>query len=418
MIVTFCNDGDPEIYIVILSIFKSLEVQELSNKHIAIIGAGIGGMTAAVTLAKKGVKVSIFEQAPELSEVGAGLTITPNATKGLMYLGLEKQMKEVGMAHRQQGVRHFETGEMIVPLERGEKMLEKYGAYQFQAHRADVHNVLIDELKLHNSNTIYTDHELIDLNEKNNSVELVFSNNETHEVDFVIGADGNRSVVRKIILGDDDPQFAGYVAWRGLVPVELLGEDDFDECGSSAFIAPGRVFARYLVRNAGLYNYVAFLATDEWAEEGWAIPSKVDIVMDIFSDYNQQVKNIIAATPANELFKWGIFAREPVSKWSTKNITLLGDAAHPLEPFMGQGASLAIEDGVVLGRIIEDSDSSDEIVSRYESARVERAHFVTEHSKRAGARFTGIDPEKYTKEEHKNEEELGLFNYHPGDVIV
>ena len=390
----------------------------MSDKHIAIIGAGIGGMTAAVTLAKKGVKVSIFEQAPELSEVGAGLTITPNATKGLMYLGLEKQMKEVGMAHAQQGVRHFETGEMIVPLERGEKMLEKYGAYQLQAHRADVHNVLIDELKLHNSNTIYTDHELIDLNEKNNSVELVFSNNETHEVDFVIGADGNRSVVRKIILGDDDPQFAGYVAWRGLVPVELLGEDDFDECGSSAFIAPGRVFARYLVRNAELYNYVAFLATDEWAEEGWAIPSTVDIVMDIFSDYNQQVKNIIAATPANELFKWGIFAREPVSKWSTKNITLLGDAAHPLEPFMGQGASLAIEDGVVLGRIIKDSDSSDEIVSRYESARIERAHFVTEHSKRAGARFTGIDPEKYTKEEHKNEEELGLFNYHPGDVIV
>ena len=390
----------------------------MSDKHIAIIGAGIGGMTAAVTLAKKGVKVSIFEQAPELSEVGAGLTITPNATKGLMYLGLEKQMKEVGMAHTQQGVRHFETGEMIVPLERGEKMLEKYGAYQFQAHRADVHDVLIDELKLHNSNTIYTDHELIDLNEKNNSVELVFSNNETHEVDFVIGADGNRSVVRKIILGDDDPQFAGYVAWRGLVPVELLGEDDFDECGSSAFIAPGRVFARYLVRNGELYNYVAFLATDEWAEEGWAIPSKVDIVMDIFSDYNQQVKNIIAATPAKDLFKWGIFAREPVSKWSTKNITLLGDAAHPLEPFMGQGASLAIEDGVVLGRIIEDSDSSDEIVSRYESARVERAHFITEHSKRAGARFTGIDPEKYTKEEHKNEEELGLFNYHPGDVIV
>ena len=390
----------------------------MSDKHIAIIGAGIGGMTAAVTLAKKGVKVSIFEQAPELSEVGAGLTITPNATKGLMYLGLEKQMKEVGMAHTQQGVRHFETGEMIVPLERGEKMLEKYGAYQFQAHRADVHNVLIDELKLHNSNTIYTNHELIDLNEKNNSVELVFSNNETYEVDFVIGADGNRSAVRKIILGDDDPQFAGYVAWRGLVPVELLGEDDFDECGSSAFIAPGSVFARYLVRNGELYNYLAFLATDEWAEEGWAIPSKVDIVMDIFSDYNQQVKNIIAATPASDLFKWGIFDREPVSKWSTKNITLLGDAAHPLEPFMGQGASLAIEDGVVLGRIIEDSESSDEIVSRYEAARIERAHFVTEHSKRAGARFTGIDPEKYTKEEHKNEEELGLFNYHPGDVIV
>jgi len=390
----------------------------LSNKNIAIIGAGIGGMTAAVALAQKGIKVSIFEQAPELSEIGAGLTITPNATKGLMHLGLEEQMKSVGMAHALQGVRHFETGEIIVPLYRGEKMLEKYGAYQFQLHRADIHNMLIDELNSYDSNSIVTDHQLIDLDEKNDRVELIFNNGKTYDFDFVIGADGNRSAVRKIIIGDDDPQFAGYVAWRGLVPTKLLGEGDFDECGSSAFIAPGRVFARYLVRNGELYNYVAFLATDEWAEEGWSIPSSVDVVMDIFSDYNQQVKNIISATPANDLFKWGIFTREPISKWSTNNITLLGDAAHPLEPFMGQGASLAIEDGVVLGRIIKDSNSAEEIVSRYETARIERAHFVTEHSKRAGARFTGTDPDKYTKEEHKNEEELGLFHYNPGDVIV
>ena len=106
----------------------------LKEKRIAIIGAGIGGMTAAVTLAQKGIQVSVFEQAPELSEVGAGITITPNATKGLIHLGLDQEMKKVGMAHTLQGVRHFKTGEMIVPLERGEKMLQKYGAYQFQAH--------------------------------------------------------------------------------------------------------------------------------------------------------------------------------------------------------------------------------------------------------------------------------------------
>ena len=393
-------------------------MHNLKEIRIAIIGAGIGGMTAALTLAQKGMQVSVFEQAPELSEVGAGITITPNATKGLIHLGLDEEMKQVGMAHRQQGVRHFKTGDMIVPLERGEKMLEKYGAYQFQAHRADVHNVLIDKFSLNHADSIYVNHQLTDLKEKADTVELIFSNGQIYEFDFVIGADGNRSVVRKIIIGDDDPKFAGYVAWRGLVPTKDLSESDFDECGSSAFIAPGRVFARYLVRNAELYNYVAFLATDEWAEEGWSIPSEVDIVLDIFSDYNQQVKNIISATPPDELFKWGIFTRDPVFKWSTEKITLLGDAAHPIEPFMGQGASQAIEDGVVLGRIISSASSTQEIISRYESSRIERAHFVTEHSKKAGQRFTGSDPDKYSKEDHKNEEELGLFHYDPGNVIV
>ena len=390
----------------------------MSKLNIAIVGAGIGGMSCALGLSRNGFDVTVFEQAPELSEVGAGLTITPNATKGLNYLNLGDGIKSVGMAHTNQGVRHFETGEMIVPLERGEKMMQKYGAYQFQAHRADVHNLFIDAMREHPESKIYVDHRLTGLVEKNGGVELIFNLNEKYEFDFVIGADGNRSTVRSIIIGDDDPEFAGYVAWRGLVPTAELSEDDFDECGSSAFIAPGRVFARYLVRNGELYNYAAFLVTDEWAEEGWAIPSDIDLVMEIFSDYNDQVKNIIRATPRDELFKWGIFARAPSDNWSSEYSTLLGDAAHPLEPFMGQGASMAIEDGVVLSRIIADSSTQSEIVDRYQKARIERAHFVTEHSKKAGMRFTGRTPDDYSKEDHKNEEELGLFHYDPSSVEI
>ncbi len=390
----------------------------MSKLNIAVVGAGIGGMSCALGLSRNGFNVTVFEQAPELSEVGAGLTITPNATKGLNYLNLGDGIKSVGMAHTNQGVRHFETGEMIVPLERGEKMMQKYGAYQFQAHRADVHNLFIEAMREHPESKIYVDHRLTGLVEKNGGVELIFNHNEKYEFDFVIGADGNRSTVRSIIIGDDDPEFAGYVAWRGLVPTAELSEDDFDECGSSAFIAPGRVFARYLVRNGELYNYAAFLVTDEWAEEGWAIPSDIDLVMEIFSDYNDQVKNIIRATPRDELFKWGIFARAPSDNWSSEYSTLLGDAAHPLEPFMGQGASMAIEDGVVLSRIIADSSTQSEIVDRYQKARIERAHFVTEHSKKAGMRFTGRTPDDYSKEDHKNEEELGLFHYDPSSVEI
>tara|TARA_B100002049_G_scaffold174130_1_gene131824 strand:+ start:162 stop:1334 length:1173 start_codon:yes stop_codon:yes gene_type:complete len=390
----------------------------MKDIHIAIIGAGIGGMTAAVTLAQKGFKVNVFEQAPELSEVGAGLTVTPNATKGLIYLGLGQAMEKIGMAHDLQGVRHYQTKEMIVPLKRGKHMLEKYGAYQFQVHRADIHDILIESLEKHSPGCVFVDHQLVGLDEKSDKVKLIFNNQAEYECDFVIGADGTRSIVRQSILGTDEPEFSGYVAWRGIVPTDGLDESDFDECGSSAFISPGRVFARYLIRDAKEYNYVAFLATEEWAEEGWSIPSKVETVLEIFSDYNQQVKNIILATPPEGCYKWGIFTRKPINKWSSERVTLLGDAAHPLEPFMGQGASMAIEDGVVLGRIIEDASDVSEIIKRYETARIERSHFVTEHSKKAGQRFTGNNPDSYTKEKHKNEEELGLFYYDPGSVIV
>ena len=390
----------------------------MKDIQIAIIGAGIGGMTAAVTLAQKGFKVNVFEQAPELSEVGAGLTVTPNATKGLIYLGLGEAMNKIGMAHDLQGVRHYQTKEIIVPLKRGKHMLEKYGAYQFQVHRADIHNLLIENLEQHSPGCVFVDHQLVGIDQKSDRVKLIFNNQAEYECDFVIGADGTRSAVRTAILGNDEPEFSGYVAWRGVVPTDGLDESDFDECGSSAFISPGRVFARYLIRDAKEYNYVAFLATDEWAEEGWSIPSKVETVLETFSDYNQQVKNIIAATPPEGCYKWGIFTRQPIGTWSSERVTLLGDAAHPLEPFMGQGASMAIEDGVVLGRIVEDSSSFSEIIERYEAARIERSHFVTEHSKKAGQRFTGNNPDAYTKEDHKNEEELGLFYYDPGNVIV
>ena len=390
----------------------------MKDIQIAIIGAGIGGMTAAVTLAQKGFKVKVFEQAPELSEVGAGLTVTPNATKGLIYLGLGEAMNKIGMAHDLQGVRHYQTKEIIVPLKRGKHMLEKYGAYQFQAHRADIHDILIESLEKHSPGCVSIDHQLVGIDQKSDRVKLIFNNQAEYECDFVIGADGTRSAVRKSILGNDEPEFSGYVAWRGVVPTDGLDESDFDECGSCAFISPGRVFARYLIRDAKEYNYVAFLATDEWAEEGWSIPSKVETVLETFSDYNQQVKNIISATPPEGCYKWGIFTRQPIAKWSSKRVTLLGDAAHPLEPFMGQGASMAIEDGVVLGRIVEDASGFSEIIERYEAARIERSHFVTEHSKKAGQRFTGNNPDAYTKEDHKNEEELGLFYYDPGNVIV
>ena len=390
----------------------------MKDIQIAIIGAGIGGMTAAVTLAQKGFKVKVFEQAPELSEVGAGLTVTPNATKGLIYLGLGEAMNKIGMAHDLQGVRHYQTKEIIVPLKRGKHMLEKYGAYQFQVHRADIHDILIESLEKHSPGCVSIDHQLVGIDQKSDRVKLIFNNQAEYECDFVIGADGTRSAVRKSILGNDEPEFSGYVAWRGIVPTDGLDESDFDECGSCAFISPGRVFARYLIRDAKEYNYVAFLATDEWAEEGWSIPSKVETVLETFSDYNQQVKNIISATPPEGCYKWGIFTRQPIAKWSSERVTLLGDAAHPLEPFMGQGASMAIEDGVVLGRIIEDASGFSEIIERYETARIERNHFVTEHSKKAGQRFTGNNPDTYTKEDHKNEEELVLFYYDPGNIIV
>jgi salicylate hydroxylase len=231
---------------------------------------------------------------------------------------------------------------------------------------------------------------------------------------MLIGADGSRSAVRHDIFGPIEPKYTGYIAWRGVVPMELVPPEIL-EPPSGIFLGPGHLVNRYPIRGGRLLNFVAFAERKEWAEEGWSIRSTVEELLKEFEGWTSMVRRIMELVPPDLLFKWGLFDREPLETWTKGRITLLGDAAHPVLPFLGHGAVLAIEDAVVLARAIEASERIEEAFERYEHARIERASFVVLESRKAGRMFHAPDPETYSERTKGKaaDEGIGLFSYNP-----
>jgi salicylate hydroxylase len=250
-------------------------------------------------------------------------------------------------------------------------------------------------------------------------VELAFGSGLQVVADAVIGADGSRSNVRRHLFGDLDPQYTGYIAWRGLVPMDKVPASILDP-PSGLFIGPGHLVNRYPVRNWQLLNFVAFAERSAWTEEGWSIRSEISELLEEFRDWHPDVLAFMAATPPDMLFKWGLFDREPLAKWSSGHVTLLGDAAHPVLPFLGHGAVLAIEDGVVIARAFAESASVLEAFERYEQARGPRASFIVLESRKAVRQFHAKQPETYGARTNNRaaDEGLGLFGYNPVTVPV
>jgi len=178
------------------------------------------------------------------------------------------------------------------------------------------------------------------------------------------------------------------------------------------------MLARYLIRNDALVNYVAFGERDGWSEEGWSIRSQVSEVLDEFDGWHTHVRALLAATPPELCYKWALYDREPLPRWSVGPVTLLGDAAHPMLPFLGQGAAMAIEDAAVFARAIVDSDSIEQALQRYEAARSERTRFLMLTSREVVKRFHASDTDAYGSDSHRTEEALGLFAYDPLSVPV
>lgn len=389
----------------------------MKDARIAIIGAGMAGLTAALSLQKHGFKPVVYETAPELGEVGAGLTISPNSTHGLEYVGLGEELAARANIPKGQAIMHYQTGEILVETERGDIPKQKYGANYYQIHRADLHDMLSDAARKNDPDCLVLDHTFTDYEETDNGIEASFTNGNTIICDVLIGADGVRSGVRGAMYGPEDPDFTGNVAYRGLVRKGDLPEDVVTP-HSGVAIAPRKAFTRYRVRGEELINFVAFVRRDGWNEEGWSIPVTKDELMEEFGDWHPRVRALIEAAPEDKVFKWALYGREPLDQWTKGRVTLLGDAAHPMLPFMGMGAAMGIEDGVVLGRAFGASETIDEALKRYEDARKERANYVMVMSTKARERLQSDHPEQYDDSKHKNEESLGLFEYNPGTVPV
>lgn len=390
----------------------------MKETRIALIGAGIAGLTAALSLQRRGFRPTIYEQAPQLGEVGAGLTLSPNATHGLEDIGLGEGLAKIASLPARAGILHYRTGEVLVDQERGEVPKQKYGAHYYQIHRADLHGMQADAVRKTDPNAIKLNHAFAGLEQKGDAVEITFANGAKATADAVIGADGIKSEVRAALWGRVPARFTGNVAFRGVVPIERLPAGFMLWPPTSAAIGNKHSMARYLIRNGKLLNYAAFAEKSGWEGEGWSTRCEISELLGEFHDWHESFRTFLAATPPELCFKWALHDRDPLPRWTQGRVTLLGDAAHPMLPFLGMGAAMGIEDGVILGRAFAAASNVDEALARYENARRERATFVLLASRAAQQRLQGNHADNYDNQKHKNEEAMGLFDYNPGKVPV
>ena len=389
----------------------------MEQLQIAIVGAGIAGLVAARALQLQGFRPVVYEQAAVLGDVGAGLTVSPNATHVLNAIGLEGVLERIGMRPDRGGVKHWQTGELMVQISRGSEMLQKYGAAYYQVHRADLHRELANLVVATDPQAIRTAHAFKGLREDASGVTLFFENGREAHADAVLGADGVRSRVRTQLFGADRPRFTGYMAYRGLVRVAHLPEGIIEPT-SCLSTGPGRSFTRYLVRAGELVNFVGLTERDDWREEGWSIQATVKEMLAEYAGWYEDVRSIIAATPESGLFKWALFDREPLQEWTRGRVTLIGDAAHPMLPFLGQGAAMGIEDGMVIARAFAAADSIEGALRRYVEARLPRANWVMQESRKTALNYHSGREENFRPGKHVSAESLGIMSYNPAAVPV
>lgn len=387
---------------------------------IVIVGAGLGGLTLALGLAMKGFCPRVFEQASEVGEVGAGISISPNATRGLEWLGLGEFLQTQANEPLTQWTHHGETGEDLLGIDR-HNCRDEYGAAYYQLHRADLHRELLRRCQEHDPEMLVLGARLVEVEHAPDSAEncpvAVFDSGARVAADVLIGADGVRSAVRDHVFAAGDINFTGQAAWRGLIPARELPAWA-TEAVSHNWIGPGRTFVTYPIRGRELVNFVAFARTQEWFEESWSTPAQPGEIRSAFSDWCEPVKTILDAMDSKQSFRWGLFSRDPLESLVSGRVALIGDAAHPMLPFFGQGASSSIEDGVVLARCFAASASATEALERYDLVRTERVTHLQRESNLGAQRLQGLDPYVLRDQPVKNEDSLGIFRYDPVGVDI
>ncbi len=334
---------------------------------VGVVGGGIGGLSAALALLHIGFDVHVYEQAAELGEVGAGVQVSPNASRLLHRYGLADELARTGVKPLGWHQRRWEDGRTLLRSPLAGPLEAAFGSPHYQIHRADLLSALAGAVP---AERIHVGHHLVGLVDRGNSVEARFANGGRVDVDVLVGADGIHSAVRNELFGPEKPRFTGCAAYRGLIPAERLRHLDL-EVTAQIWMGPGREFVHYFVRSGRLLNFVAVVEQDTWTRESWTDRGDLADALEAFDGWHPQVRSILAS--ADETFIWALFDRLPLERWSDGRVTLLGDACHPMLPFMAQGAAQAIEDGAALAACLTEASSNiPEALGRYERLRIPR----------------------------------------------
>ena len=338
---------------------------------VLIVGAGIGGLTAALCLLQRGFEVQIFERAEALSEVGAGLQLPPNAMKVFEKLGISEALKHAAFAPNAVEARLGEDGRKIfsVPIDKA-----RWGGPYLTIHRADYIEVLKSEVLRQSSKSLILNNNISSCEAFETGITLQTSGGKQITGDVLIGADGIKSTVRAQMLGADKPNFTGNVAWRAVVPASAL--KDAPRPTSCAWFGRGKHAVTYPLRGGALVNFVGVVERSEPLDEGWRERGDMSELLSDFSGWDGYLGEVIKAISPDALFRWGLYDRAPLSSWTDKRTALLGDAAHPMLPFMAQGAAMAVEDAWVLAEELSNSSNINAALSAYETRRKPRASRV------------------------------------------
>lgn len=373
----------------------------------AVVGGGLAGLTAAIALAQRGHRVNLYESTRQWKEVGAGITLAPNAMRGLDHLGVGEAVAHAGTEPRQQTISHWQDGRVLLSLDRS-GIRKRYNAAYVYIHRADLHRILVAAAEQAGV-ALHLAHRLVSVDVHASGASMVFDNMHVAKADLVVAADGLHSQVRKLFR-TEPPYFTGHVAYRALAPATADIQPLIDQPG--IHIGPGRMAVRYPLRGGSLLNLVFFARQEGWTDDGWSIPAAADELSVLFDDWCEDVRALIRAAAPDTLFKWAINAHHPLPGWSLGDrVVLVGDAAHAMTPFLGQGAAAGIEDAVILARALDLACAPGEALAHYEVARIERTRFIQAESNANADRLQGPEAELYGLGKLRNEETLGLFDY-------
>ena len=341
-----------------------------SSCRIAIVGGGLAGLAAANALKTFGIKAEVFETAPALGEIGAAVNASPQAVKALRAIGVGDKVAAVANSSPGIYTRNMQTGEFLEFNDRF-KAAERYGAPYYTFHRADLLDALASGL---DHSAIHLGHRLTGLEERSDHVVLAFANGAKVEAEFVIGADGIRSVIRQALYGDDNPTYTGQMVWRALLNGSDVPEEVLEPMGHTQWVGPGCHLLAYYIRAKKLVNIVTQEDTDKWVEEGWSTRGDPDEMRLSFPNPEPRLEKLLSLV--TECSKWGLFTRPLTQNWGRGRIQLIGDAAHAMLPNAGQGACQAFEDSYILARWLDACRDPVEAFANFRRVRIPRVHGV------------------------------------------